>query len=69
MHTVGDELLGIIAVLHYMELIVLIKQKKQDLLQLEVDAMTEDVIRLVKSCPSKFVRLQELKQMAAYLWL
>jgi len=43
----------------------LIKAKKVELNQLEVDAMTEDVIRLREELSEQIRSLQELKQMAA----
>lgn len=43
----------------------LIAGKKADLLQMEVDAMTEDVIRLREELSEQIRSLQELKQMAA----
>lgn len=43
----------------------LIAGKKEDLLQLEVDSMTEDVIRLREELSEQTRALQELKQMAA----
>ncbi|MDD9266770.1 formate C-acetyltransferase [Paenibacillus sp. GCM10023248] len=42
----------------------LIEEKKKDLLQLEVDAITEDVIRLREELSEQIRSLHELKQMA-----
>ncbi|OPH56350.1 formate C-acetyltransferase [Paenibacillus ferrarius] len=42
----------------------LIEEKKQDLLQLEVDAITEEVIRLREELSEQIRSLQELKKMA-----
>jgi len=42
----------------------LIEGKKEDLLQLELDSMTEDVIRLREELSEQIRALQELKQMA-----
>lgn len=43
----------------------LIEEKKQDLIQLEVDEMSEEVIRLREEISEQIRSLQELKQMAA----
>ncbi|GFN33522.1 formate C-acetyltransferase [Paenibacillus xylaniclasticus] len=43
----------------------LIEEKRIDLLQLEVDSMTEDVIRLREELSEQIRSLEELKQMAA----